>query len=128
MTSAPQGQRIDQMRAPREMHDFSSEEGLTFLEHLAHELTVAVRVAMDDCEPEGSLSEEQCRRAMFWVNEATHQVVQFTRDLRLGRKTWDAGEIAEWLEHWMGYAHGAVYIQNGVDRALRETLYPYRPT
>ncbi len=112
------------MRAPREIEDFSSEELLTFLEHLAHELTIAVRVAMHDCEPYGSLSEQQCRRAMYWVNEATHEVVQFTRQLRLGLDPCGPQYVAECVERWMRHAPRTAYVQVAVERANYHTLNP----
>jgi hypothetical protein len=115
------------MTVPAEISEFSPEEGLTFLEHLAHNLTIAVRAAAEDRPPVGELSEEQCRRAMYWINEATHNVVQLTRDLRIGRETWNAAAITEWVKLWLRYSHAAPYIEQAIERSIDETLNPYSP-
>ncbi len=115
------------MTVPREIYDFSDDEGLTFLEHLAHNLTIAVRIAAASRQPQGQLTDEQARKAMYWVNEATHNVVQLTRDRRIGREHWDAEKFAGWVELWIGYTHAEKYNVQAVERSILETLHPYRP-
>ena len=115
------------MSVPNEIYDFTPEQGLTFLEYLAHDLTVAVRIAAGRRQPYGPLSEEQTRNAMYWVNEATHNVVQLTRDLRIGREPWNADEIAEWIKVWIGYQHASTLNQQAIERAIDKTLGPAHP-
>lgn len=112
---------------PREVADFSPEEGLTFLELLAHELTVAVRIAGHVRPPRGAHSIECSRRAMYWINEAIHNVVQLTRDLRIGREEWNTAAIARWLQLWTRYRHSAKYIPPAIEHAIELTRHPYRP-
>ncbi len=110
------------MTVPREIYDFTAEQGLTFLEDLAHNLTIAVRVAASNCQPYGQLTEKEARQAMYWVNEATHNVVQLTRDLRIGREPWDPESTAGWLEIWMGYTHAAEFNTNAIEQSIREVI------
>lgn len=111
------------MTVPREIYDFSAEQGITFLEHLAHNLTVAVRYAASSRQPYGSLTDEQARTSMYWINEAIHNVVQLTRDLRIGRENWDAEEVAQWIKLWIGYTHAEKYNRQAVERSIHETLH-----
>ena len=67
--------------------NLSPEEGLTFLELFAHDLTIQIRVAADyRCRDDRT--PEQCVTEMFRINESLHNVVQLTRDLRVGREVW----------------------------------------
>lgn len=120
-------QEREHMTVPREIYEFSSDQGITFLEHLAHNLTIAVRIAADSRQPHGPLTDEQSRKAMYWVNEVTHNVVQFTRDIRIGRDQWNAEQIAGWVELWLGYKHAEKYNRQAIERSIHETLHPYKP-
>ncbi|MCA9212396.1 MAG: hypothetical protein KDB27_04990 [Planctomycetales bacterium] len=64
-----------------------------------------------DRQPYGPLTEEQTRLAMYWINEAIHNVVQFTRELRLDRKSWTRDEVWQWIDVWLGYDHASMYIR-----------------
>lgn len=100
---------------------FSDEQGLTFLEHLAHNLTISVRIADSDRQPNGPLSEQQTRLAMYWINEAIHNVVQLTRVLRLEHKTWTRDETWKWIDVWLGYDHASHYIRWAIHRSIEQT-------
>jgi len=115
------------MSVPNEIYAFSAEDGLTFLEHLAHNLTIALRVAAEDRQPIGALTDEQSRKAIYWVNEATHNVVQLSRELRIGKENWDADDIAKWVELWMSYKHSAKYNTQAVNISIHQTLHPHVP-
>lgn len=78
------------MTVPLEIFQLSAVEGLTFLEHLAHHLTIGIRSAADARQPQGSLTDEQSRKAIYWINEALHNVVQLTRDIRMCRTMWES--------------------------------------
>ena len=112
---------------PQEIFEFSAAQGLTFLEHLAHQLTISVRVAAEDRPPIGSLTDKQSRQAMYWANEANHNVVQLVRNLRIGREEWNAATIAEWVTLWCSYRPAQTYNRQAVALAIYETLHPYRP-
>ena len=103
----------------------SPNDGLSFLEHLAHRLTIMVRVAVDDRQPEGELTDEQARNAMFWINEALHNVVQMTRDLRIGRETWDSENVSSWVDMWTHYEHASDYVVKATERALSDLECPW---
>lgn len=107
------------MSVPDAIDGFSAEEGLTFLEYLAHDLTVAVRQAAAPEPARGHLSDEESRRAMYWLNEALHNVVQLTRNLRIGREKWDSDEARRWLELWLGYDHAGRYVETAVEWSIR---------
>lgn len=115
------------MIVPKEIYEFSAEQGLTFLEHLAHNLTIELRYAASIRKPHGSLSHEQCHKTMYWINESTHNVVQLTRDIRIGRENWNAEDIANWVKLWINYDHADRHNMQAVVRSIHETLYPYRP-
>lgn len=103
-----------------ELERLNSDDGISLLEHLAHNLTISVRIAADSRRPFGSLTDEQARLAMYWINEALHNVVQLTRDLRIGRETWDAQTIDAWVRLWLSYEHADGYIRSAVERAFRD--------
>ncbi len=84
-----------------------------------------VRVAVDDRQPEGVLTDEQARNAMFWINEALHNVVQMTRDLRIGRETWDSERVYGWVDMWINYKHASKYVETAVERALSDLNAPW---
>ena len=111
-------------RVRSELSKFSPQEGLSFLELLAHNLTIAVRIAADDRIPNGELSEEEARNAMYWINESIHDVVQRTRELRIQQRVWDADDITEWIVVWLGYKHAAGYIETAVERSFWEMTHP----
>ncbi len=104
---------------------FTPEEGLSFLELLAHNLTIAVRIAADDRTPNGKLSEEEARNAMYWINEAIHDVVQRTRELRTQQRAWDAVDIAEWVIVWLGYKDAVDFIEIAVERSFSDIEQPW---
>ncbi len=108
-----------------ELLKFTPEEGLSFLELLAHNLTIAVRVAADRRIPFGPLSQDDARNAMYWINEAIHDVVQRTRELRIQQRVWDVDDIADWITLWLGYKHAAEFIETAVERSLRDIKQPY---
>lgn len=61
---------------------------------------------------------------MYWVSEATHNVVQLARAIRIGRDNWDAEKVAQWIELWIGYTHAEKYNRQAVERSMHETLHP----
>jgi hypothetical protein len=107
-----------------ELLKFAPEVGLSFLEFLAHNLTIAVRIAADRRIPHGELSAEEARNAMYWTNEAIHDVVQRTRELRIQQRQWDAEDITEWITMWLGYEHAAEFIEHAVERSFRDIERP----
>ncbi len=115
------------MTVPLEIFQLSAVEGLTFLEHLAHHLTIGIRSAADARQPQGSLTDEQSRKAIYWINEALHNVVQLTRDIRMGRTMWESERMAGWVDLWLKYSHSEKYNREAVERAMLETLHPYQP-
>ena len=108
-----------------ELLKFSPEVGLSFLELLAHNLTIAVRIAADERFPYGELSEEEARNAMYWINEAIHDVVQRTREMRIQQRLWDAEDITGWVTIWLGYEHAAEFIETAVERSFRDLEQPW---
>ena len=108
------------MTVPAELSDFTNEQGLTFLELLAHNLTIGVRQAAIRRQPQGPLTEEQTRLAMYWINEALHNVVQLTRDLRLEHKKWSKDQTWKWVEMWQNYNHGAKEIEWAIQHSIQE--------
>lgn len=99
---------------------FSEEEGLTFLEYLAHELTIAIRMIPERIH-DGEMDEIQCRNAMFWTNEALHNVVQMTRALRIRTEVWEPTGILEWIQMWIRWKHASTFVENSVERAIYVT-------
>ena len=110
--------------ARSELSKHSPEEGLTFLELLAHNLTTAVRIVANDRTPHGELPEEDAYNAMYWINEAIHDVVQRTRELRIQQRLWDAEDITEWVVLWLSYKHAAGYVKTAVERSFWEMTHP----
>ncbi len=108
------------LAVPAEIMSLTSDQGLTFLELLAHNLTIGVRMAASRRQPMGPLTEEQARLAMYWINEALHNVVQLTRDLRLGRELWSENETWKWIELWQKYNHGAEEIEWAIQHSIDE--------
>ena len=108
-----------------ELLKFMPEEGLSFLELLAHNLTIAVRIAANDRTPNGALSEEEAHNAMYWINEAIHDVVQRTRELRIQQRKWDGDDISKWTTLWLGYEHAAELIQIAVEWSFRDLGHPW---
>lgn len=108
-----------------ELLKFTPEVGLSFLELLAHNLTIAVRIAANDRTPNGAPSEEEAHNAIYWTNEAIHDVVQRTRELRIQQRVWDVDDIADWITLWLGYKHAAEFIETAVERSLRDIKQPY---
>ena len=108
------------MSLKKEIERLTPEDGISFLELLAHNLTIAVRIVSSRREPYGELTEEQVRNSMYWINEALHNVVQLTRDLRIGRQNWEANDIHRWLELWLGYKHAGQDIDTAIKRTLNE--------
>lgn len=106
------------MKVPVEIMELNDVRGLTFLELLAHKLTIGVRMAAGRRQPAGPLTEEQTRLAMYWINEALHNVVQLTRDLRLERKFSSRDETWKWVELWQNYKHGAKEIEWAIQHTI----------
>jgi hypothetical protein len=113
------------LRTDDKIRRLTPEQGIAFLEHLAHNLTIMVRVAAEQRRPYGTRTEEQTRDSMYWINEALHNVVQLTRDLRIGRETWDSERIVGWVEMWLAYKHAGQYVQTAVERAFRDLGQPW---
>ena len=108
------------MAIPADILDFTDDQGLTFLELLAHNLTIGVRIAASRRQPMGPLTEEQTRLAMYWINEALHNVVQLTRELRLERELWSQKQTVKWIELWQTYGHGAEQIEWAIQQSIEE--------
>jgi hypothetical protein len=70
----------------------------------------------------GPLTEEQTRLAMYWINEALHNVVQLTRELRLERKCWSQNETWTWIELWQNYKHGSREIEWAIQFSIAQLL------
>jgi hypothetical protein len=68
----------------------------------------------------GPLTEEHTRLAMYWINEALHNVVQLTRELRLESKRWSQNEMWKWIELWQKYNHGAKEIGWAIQHSIEE--------
>lgn len=102
--------------------NLSDEQGLVFLEHLAHNLTIAVRIADSERQPNGPLSDEQTRLAMYWINEAIHNVVQLTRELRLEDRSWTRDDVWKWIDVWLGYDHASKYVRWATQRSIEQTM------
>jgi hypothetical protein len=100
--------------------ELTDDQGLAFLELLAHNLTIGVRMAASRRQPTGPLTEEQTRLAMYWINEALHNVVQLTRELRLERERWSPNETWKWIELWQNYNHGAKEIDWAIQHSIDE--------
>jgi len=98
----------------------TADEGLAFLELLAHNLTIQVRVASSRSLPHGKISADQTRKSMYWINESLHNVVQLTRDLRIGRDDWLAEDILSWFELWLDYEHAGEYVSSAIEMSFRE--------
>ena len=96
------------------------DQGIAFLEHLAHNLTIMVRMAAGECAPHGTRTDDQVIHAMYWVNEALHNVVQLTRDLRVGREQWNSHQIAEWVQLWLSYKHAESLVKTALDLSFRD--------
>jgi hypothetical protein len=103
----------------------SPEAGLSFLEFLAHNLTIAVRTAAAKRVPYGELSEEEARNAMYWINEAIHDVVQRTRELRIQQQVWEADDITGLIVVWLGYKHAAGFIETAVEWSFRDITHSW---
>ena len=108
-----------------ELLKFSPEVGLSFLELLAHNLTIAVRIVANDRIPHGPISENEAYNAMFWINEAIHDVVQRTRELRIQQRLWDGEDITGWVTIWLGYEHAAEFIETAVERSFWDITQPW---
>ena len=100
--------------------ELTDEQGLAFLELLAHNLTIGVRMAASRRQPMGPLTEEQTRLAMYWINEALHNVVQLTRELRLEHERWSQNETWKWIDLWQKYNHGAKEIEWAIQQSIEE--------
>ncbi len=96
------------------------ERGLSFLEHLSHNLTIAIRLAHSRLKPEGDLTEGQVLEAIFWINEAQHNVVQLTRNLRVEWEAWIAEEVIEWLEVWTRHDTSREFVVWAITRAFAQ--------
>jgi hypothetical protein len=103
-----------------EIMELTDDQGLTFLELLAHNLTIGVRMAASRRQPMGRLTEEQARLAMYWISETLHNVVQLTRELRLERERWSQNETWKWIELWQNYNHGAQEIEWAIQHSIEE--------
>jgi hypothetical protein len=57
---------------------------------------------------------------MYWINEALHNVVQLTRELRLERERWSQDETWKWIEVWQNYKHAAQYIDWAIQQSMDE--------
>lgn len=99
---------------------FDDSQGLEFLELFAHNLTIAVRIAASHRQPEGPATDDETHLAMYWINEALHNVVQLTRELRLDPGVWSEKSTWRWLDLWCGYKHGAAEIEWAVEHTLQE--------
>ena len=110
------------MTVPEKILELTDEQGLTFLEHFAHNLTISVRIAAGERQPIGPLTDEQTRLAMYWINEALHNVVQLTRELRLNRKSWTDDQTWKWFDVWLNYNHASKYISWAVQRSIEQTM------
>ena len=108
------------LAVPAEIMELTDDEGLAFLELLAHNLTISVRMAASERQPTGQLTEEQTRLAMYWINEALHNVVQLTRDLRLKRERWSEAQTWKWIEVWQNYRHASKHINWAIHRSIEE--------
>ena len=100
--------------------ELTDDDGLTFFELLAHNLTIGVRMAASRRQPMGPLTEEQIRLAMYSINEALHKVVQLTRELRLEPERWSQNETWKWIEVWQSYNHGAEEIAWAIQHSIKE--------
>ena len=119
ITTVIQEQEIA-LAIPAEIMELTDDQGLSFLELLAHNLTIGVRKAASRRQPMGPLTDEQTRLAMYWINEALHNVVQLTRALRLKRESWSQNETWKWIELWQKYNHGATEIEWAIQRSIEE--------
>lgn len=108
------------MNVKHQLKQMNPEEGLTFLELLAHNLTIQVRIAASRREPYGENTEEQTRSSMYWINESLHDVVQLTRDLRLRRREWDPNDIFSCLQIWLNYKNASEYVKSALDVSFDE--------
>jgi hypothetical protein len=108
------------MALPADIVELTDDQGLIFLELLAHNLTIGVRMAASRRQPMGPLTEEQTRLAMYWINEALHNVVQLTRELRLEPESWSQNETWKWIELWQNYTHGAREIEWAIQYSIEE--------
>ena len=102
------------------LKELDSTEGLDFLELLAHNLTIQVRIASSCTAPHGQHTEKQTRNSMYWINESLHNVVQMTRELRLGHTKWEPNEVFSWVQLWLDSKHGSEYVATAVDMSFND--------
>ena len=108
------------LAVPAEIMELTDDQGLAFLELLAHNLTIGVRMAASRRQPMGPLTEKQTRLPMYWINEALHNVVQLTRELRLEPERWSQNETWKWIELWQKHNHGTEQIEWAIQHSIEE--------
>ena len=108
------------MNLKPDLDRLTADQGLTLLELLAHNLTIQVRVASSRTVPNGNSPADETRKSMYWINESLHNVVQLTRELRIGDKNWHPDDTHSWMQLWLGYAHAGEYVASAIDRSFVE--------